>query len=242
MPGAEDKPPTHVRPVDQEGWPHSRQQGKRMEKQREAMVSVTQVAGHIRHFISFWQTLTDNAYILDQVRGLTLPSVPPQWCAPVQHPLGKLETEFLHTELSHMLQKGIIEQAPLVKSVKDFSSTIFLRPKRDGGFRLILNLKQFNSAFNKKHFKMDTFQDICQLVDRDDYMTSVDLKDAYYSVNVKFCHRMKLQFSWAGTRYQFTCLPNGYWDGLCMFTKILKPVLAHVHHSQGNVLMYLDDS
>ncbi len=131
--------------------------GKRTEKQREAMVSVTQVAGHICHFLSFWQ-------------------------------------------------------------------------------------KQFNSAFNKKHFKMDTFQDICQLVDRDDYMTSVDLKDAYYSVNVKFCHRMKLQFSWAGTRYQFTCLPNGYWDGLCMFTKILKPVLAHVHHSQGNVLMYLDDS
>ena len=41
---------------------------------------------------------------------------------------------------------------------EDFISTIFLRPKKDGTHRSILNLKAFNKFIAYNHFKMDTLE------------------------------------------------------------------------------------
>ena len=61
-------------------------------------------------------------------------------------------------------------------------SSIFLHPKKDGSYRLNLNLKQFNTNVVYHHFKMDSIQTIVQLVTPNCFMASLDLKDAYYSL------------------------------------------------------------
>ena len=62
-------------------------------------------------------------------------------------------------------------------------SPIFIRPK-DGSHRLIFNLKRLNEAVSYHHFKMDTSQTAIKLKRPGCYMTSIDLKDAYYSIPI----------------------------------------------------------
>ena len=61
----------------------------------------------------------------------------------------------------------------------EFVSNVFLRPKKDSGFRMILNLKKFNKNVHCDHFKMGTLQHILTLVIPLCYMASFDLQDTY---------------------------------------------------------------
>ena len=91
---------------------------------------------------------------------------------------------------------------------------------------MILNLKKLNLYATKAHFKMDTLHTITKLIEKDCFMASIDLKDAYYSVPITRTDRKYLRFLWQGTLFQFTCLPNGLSCAPRKFTKLLKPALS----------------
>ena len=46
----------------------------------------------------------------------------------------------------------------------DFFSSIFLRIKNDGNYRMILNLKKINKYIEYEHFKMESLQNILHIV------------------------------------------------------------------------------
>ena len=111
---------------------------------------------------------------------------------------------------------------------------IFLVPKPDGTYRLILNLKEFNQHVKYEHFKMENLQSATRMMQRDCFMASVDLKHAYYSVPVAPEFRKFLKFEWNGQLFSFTCLPNGLSCCPRFFTKLLKPIYANLR-SQGHL-------
>ena len=75
------------------------------------------------------------------------------------------------------------------------------------------------------------------------FMTSIDLKDAYYSVPIADEHQKYLKFLWRDQLYAFTCLPMGLTSSPRIFTKILKPVFATLRSKFGHsCLGYIDDS
>ena len=41
---------------------------------------------------------------------------------------------------------------------------VFIVPKKDGEYRMILNLKELNQYIEYHHFKMDTFESVLKLV------------------------------------------------------------------------------
>jgi hypothetical protein len=102
--------------------------------------------------------------------------------------------------------KGVTE--PTNPESGEFIS-IFLSLKKDGTFRVILNLKRLNEFVEYHHFKMDTIYTAIHLMKQGCFMASIDLQDAYYTVPVCPNHRKYLKFSWRGQLYQYTCLPNG---------------------------------
>ena len=73
-------------------------------------------------------------------------------------------------------------------------------------------------------------------------MASIDLKDAYYSVPVADEDRKLLKFQWEDRYFQFTCLPNGLACAPRLFTKLLKPVYAHVRSIGHTCMGHIDDS
>jgi len=147
------------------------------------------------------------------------------------------EEQFITTEIAKLLSKGIITKSN--HEPGEYISPIFLTPKSDGDFRLILNLKNLNQYMPYIHFKMDTAEKVIRLIKKDCYMAK---KDAYYSVKIKEEHQKLLQFIFKGVLYHFTCLPNGLCSGPRKFTKVLKPPLAFLR-SQEHILVsaYIDD-
>ncbi|XP_071961296.1 uncharacterized protein [Antedon mediterranea] len=88
---------------------------------------------------------------------------------------------------------------------------------------------------------METFSNALTLIDQGVYMTSVDLKDAYYTVPIAYSDVKYLKFVWKGNLYAFGALPNGLSTGPRLFTKLLKPPLAYLRSRGHIVLIYIDD-
>ena len=104
-----------------------------------------------------------------------------------------------------------------------------------------LTVRTSTNMQTKYTLKVDALNTIIKLVDKDCFMASIDLKDAYYSVPIATPFRKYLRFSWRGSLYQFTCLPNGLSCGPRKFTKLLKPALSD-RHLRGHISSgYIDD-
>jgi ribosomal protein S7 len=78
--------------------------------------------------------------------------------------------------------KGVIEITQHCEG--EFISTIFIRAKKDGSHRLILNLKYLNTNVEYHNFKIKTLQSAVALMRPGCHMASIDLRDAYYSVPI----------------------------------------------------------
>ena len=66
----------------------------------------------------------------------------------------------------------------------EFVCPIFIVKKPVGGTRLILNLKELNEFVKYEHFKMDDIKIIINMVIRNCFMATIDLKVAYYNVTI----------------------------------------------------------
>ncbi|XP_028404044.1 uncharacterized protein LOC114526666 [Dendronephthya gigantea] len=197
-------------------------------------------AGQVAKHMDAWVGITNDKEILKNVQGveIDLIELPSQTKAPVSK-FQPHEFHLVDEAVTKLVKKDAVRE--VTPSKGQYVSKIFLRPKTDGTHRLILNLKQFNESVVYTHFKMDSIQTIIRLVEKDCYMATLDLKDAYYSIPVKRNDQKFLQFEWKGIKYQFTCLPNGLSSAPRTFTKILKPVLATLHKMGHISTVHIDD-
>ena len=79
---------------------------------------------------------------------------PTQHQIPHQITFSDTEQRIIDAEITKLLEKGVI--IPCESEQGEYISTVFVRPKKDGNYRMILNLKQLNSFVEYHHFKMDT--------------------------------------------------------------------------------------
>ncbi len=147
----------------------------------------------------------------------------------------------LQQELSSLLQKGAIEEVPQSEVERGFFSRYFLVPKRDGGLRPILDLRRLNLSLYKGKFKMLTMRTIMSQVQEGDWFVTIDLKDAYFHIQVVHRHRRFLRFAFGGKAYQYKVLPFGLALAPRTFTKCMDAALAPLRLQGIRVLNYLDD-
>ena len=150
------------------------------------------------------------------------------------------EKDAIDDEVDKLLNMHVIE--PVYHCAGEYISSIFVRPKKDGTPRMILNLKDLNEFVVYHHFKMDTLESAIKLMKPNCWMASVDLKHAYFSVPMNRAFRKYLRFIWNGKLFQFTCLPQGLKSAPRLFTKITKPIYATLRSMGHIVLGYIDDS
>lgn len=91
----------------------------------------------------------------------------------------------------------------------EFMSRIFVTPKKDGSYGLILSLKELNHWSEYNHFKMYGFQEILKFVARLCEMASLDIKDAYW-IPVDEWFQKYLKFYWKDNLYQFCVYHHGH--------------------------------
>jgi len=90
---------------------------------------------------------------------------------------------------------------------------------------------------------MDLLETAIKLIRPSCFMTSIDLKDAYYSIPVALEHQKYLKFIWRDQLYAFTSLPMGLSSSPRVFSKVMKPVFAYLRSQFGHTCLgYIDDS
>ena len=96
-----------------------------------------------------------------------------------------------------------------------------------------------NKFFNYKHFKMVSINNVINLIKLNVYMTSIYLKDAFFSVPIPNDYQKYLMFR---NLLQFTSMPNGYGFPMRIFTKISKVPFGHLRSPGYNSVVYEADS
>ena len=110
------------------------------------------VAGKISKNLEKWKELTSDKSIIDIVRGYVLEfdHHPIQHFIPSPIQFNDTEWDIVNNEVIGLLDKQVIKEVPQCQEY--YFSNIFIRPKKDGSHRLILNLKGLNKQLDKKHF------------------------------------------------------------------------------------------
>ena len=138
--------------------------------------------GQLEKHVRQWRKLTTNPNILSVISGdktefVDAPKIQHKARSPQFSDEG---SNLIKDEIDKLLTKGVIKET--CHEEKEFVSPIFISHKSNGGIRLILNLKQLNKNIEYHHFKMESINTILNLITKDCFMASIDLKDAYYSV------------------------------------------------------------
>ena len=135
--------------------------------------------------------------------------VPVQTFVPTPLRFSKDEQHQIRLELRRFLACNIIE--PVTDhSADEYISNIFIRKKKNGGVRVILNLRSFNEQFiDKQHFKMETLRSAIEAMRPFSYLTKIDLSEAFYSIRLLESDRKYFRFLFDGIKYQFTALVMG---------------------------------
>ena len=155
-------------------------------------------AGRIQRYIDNWEQLTTDSVILDIVRGCQIDFIqkPYQLFIPKETVFSAKEQVIVEFKLAKLLKKKVITPSHHEEGL--FISKLFLTPKKDGSFRLILNLnlKQFKVFVQYQHFKMESLNHVVHIMKPGCFMASLDIRDAYYSVPIHEQHQKYLKFQW----------------------------------------------
>ena len=205
-------------------------------------------SGKVMWFQRNWKAITSDQWVLNCVQGYEIEWVarPSQICTPRELVFPKAEADCLSAEIESLLQKEAISPIcpPFDETTSEhgFVSQLFAVPKKDGGIRPVVNLKALNSHVQQVPFKMEGIHLLKDILRPGDWMTKVDLKDAYFSIPVSSHDRKFLRFRWQGKMYQFNCLPFGLSSAPWIFTKpATKPVVTILRTLGMRIIIYIDD-
>ena len=218
-------------------------------RQKQVPRSDLPTGGRISLFLKAWEKITSDVWTLSVVRSWyriqfrALPRLllsPPKWCT--RMPKDPVKMEILKGEVESLLQKRAIEEVTSMHPKRGFFSRIFLVQKRTEGWRPVIDLSRLNQFVLCPHFKMETLNSIRLALQIGDWVTSLDLRDAYFHIGIHHRSRRCLRFVFEGKVYQFRTLAFGLNVSPYVFTRMLKTVLRHVRRLLGiRVHAYLDD-
>ena len=202
------------------------------------------VGGKLVHFKDTWTNLFPQ--YTEIVRKISLgilivfDDVPPSL---LRYPL-ELPSNNKAADLQNAVQKLLLSRA--IEEVMDTTSPgyynrLFLVPKPEGSFRPIIDLKKLNQFLVVPSFKMETLFSMIAALQPQEWITKIDLKDAYHHILVHVNIRKYFRFVVAGTVFQFRVLPFGLSTVPREFTKSLAPVIQLLRSQGIQVHAYLDD-
>ena len=142
--------------------------------------------------------------------------------------------------LHQLMDKNAIELDHKQDSL-GFFNRLFLVPKPNNKCRPILDLSNLNLFLKTEKFKMETPETIRTSLQKGEWVTSIDFKDAYFHIPIQEQSRKYLRFHFQGQTYQFKALPFGLSTAPMEFTIIAKEVKLMAIQNGIRIHQYLDD-
>ena len=100
--------------------------------------------------------------------------------------------------LHQLIDKNVVELVVNQKS-RGFFNQLFLVPKPNNKWRPILDLSKLNPFLKVQKFKMETSETIRTSLQKGEWVTSIDFKDAYFHIQIQEQSRKYLRFHVGGS-------------------------------------------
>ena len=142
--------------------------------------------------------------------------------------------------IQSLLSKNALERVKNVKSL-GFYSRLFLVPKPHQRWRPVIDLSRLNTFLFVERFKMETPESIRASLVPGEWVSSIDLADAYLHIPIHPNSRKYLRFCHRSQVFQFTSLPFGLATAPQVFTMIVKEVKLMALSKGIRLHQYLDD-
>ena len=165
---------------------------------------------------------------------------PPLTRTPLAFHTSPSQLDNLRQAVRDLLSKQAIEVV-LHPASPGFYSRLFTVPKASGGHRPVIDLSALNRYIECPHFQMETADSIRHAIRPGEWVTSIDISDAYFHIPVSPAARKYFRFVVDGVPYQFRALPFGLNTAPREFTKLLQAVLRGFRDEGIKVHAYLDD-
>lgn len=141
----------------------------------------------------------------------------------------------MFAEVDRMISLGVVEE-----SNSAWSSPMSLVPKAGGKWRLCLDARQLNAVTVKDAYPMPNIDSIFSRLHETRFISSVDLKDAYWQIELDDTSREKTAFTIPGRPlYQFTRMPFGLCNASQSMCRLMDQVIPSV--LRESVFVYIDD-
>ena len=132
--------------------------------------------GKLANYFDKWKNFTKDNWILEQVLGVKVELENVKLPEKKEINFKNEERKTVEEEIKKLLDKKVIHQVQDVQG--QVVSNVFVRRKKDGSYRMILNLKDMNKLIEKKKFKMETLKSAISLMKENCFFASLDLKEA----------------------------------------------------------------
>ena len=109
--------------------------------------------GQLARFLEKWKEITSDSEVLNCVKGqyIEFSTQPTKNLGPKRKTFNISDSLVIEAEIQKLLDKGVIE--PTQHESGEYISPILEANKKDGSYRMILNLKSFNQHVEYQHFK-----------------------------------------------------------------------------------------
>lgn len=207
----------------------------------------SKVGGRLQRHARQWRGI-GNKLVQRWVRkGVTLdfPDGPPASRPPLDS-AGNIKDpvrfEATDSTVKKYLAFGALELVPSVEQGKGLYMNIFpVEKKTPGEWRGCLDARPVNEHLEYEHFKMEGMHTVRQLLRRNDWLTTVDITEAYPHLLIAPESRQYLRFVWRRVHYQYRALCFGLAPAPRIFTKLLRPVVQCLRRVGIRCAVYLDD-
>lgn len=140
----------------------------------------------------------------------------------------------LKKELDRMIELDVVEP-----SYSPWSSPVVLVKKKDGRDRMCLDYRKINTVTKKDSYPLPRVSEILDRLGKTRYLSSIDLKDAYWQIPLTGDSKEKTAFVVPGMGlWQFKVLPYGLSNSAQFMQRLMAIVFVSTEH---RVFVYLDD-
>ncbi|GFU63799.1 retrovirus-related Pol polyprotein from transposon 17.6 [Trichonephila clavipes] len=134
-----------------------------------------------------------------------------------------------------MLEQGIIRE-----SCSDFSSPVVVCKKKDGTMRLCIDYRNLNKKIVKDRYPLPIIEEVLDKLGNGKIFTTLDLKNAFFHVDVDEASRKYTAFVTETGQYEFLKVPFGLSISSNYFQRNINYVFRELLRD-GTLIIYLDD-
>ncbi|GFT23875.1 retrovirus-related Pol polyprotein from transposon 297 [Trichonephila clavipes] len=145
------------------------------------------------------------------------------------------EKRDLEKQIDEWLEQGIIRE-----SCSDFSSPVVVCKKKDGTMRLCIDYRKLNKKIVKDRYPFPIIEEVLDKLGNGKIFTTLDLKNAFFHVDVDEASRKYTAFVTETGQYEFLKVPFGLSISSNYFQRYINYVFRELLRD-GTLIIYLDD-